>query len=225
MCYSVMVKQDLLKLERKFGAHAVRESFESYDVLHSLDPRKYKSIAEHPRIYPGYYAPIILMDGQTKVIKPMRYRLRPSWAEKEIPTKFNTFNARLDSLETRKSWQSIFMRRHGLIVFERFYEWVEDQATGKKKVISFQPEGREDMWAPVLWDRWEDGDSFIESFAIITTDPPPEVSMMGHDRCPIFMAQGMIDVWLNPGMHTRKKIYESLNTLEPVYFNWLDAAA
>ena len=225
MCYSVMVQQDLKKLEKRFDAHLVKESFADYDRRHQVNPRKFKPLADHPRIYPGYHAPIILLEGTQRVIKPMRYRLRPSWAEKEIPTKYNTFNARLDSLEIRDSWKPLFMKRHGLIVFERFFEWVEDQETGKKKVISFQPEGRTEMWAPVLWDRWTDGDDYIESFAIITTDPPPEVSMMGHDRCPVFMREDMIETWLHPQKHTKKKIYEALNTLEPAYFNWMDAAA
>ena len=225
MCYSAMVKQDLKKLENRFGAHTVRVSFDEYDQRSRQNPKKFKPLAENPRIYPNYHAPIILTDGADRIIKPMRYRLRPSWAEEEIPSKYNTFNARLDSLEKRKSWKPIFMKRHGLLVFEKFFEWVVDRETGKKKVISFQPDGRDTMWAPVLWDRWTDGVDTIESFAIVTTDPPPEVSMMGHDRCPVFMREDRIETWLHPEKTTKKKIYEALNTLEPAYFNWMDASA
>lgn len=70
------------------------------------------------------------------------------------------------------------MKRHGLLCFERFYEWVEDEHQ-KKKLITFAPD-RDIIWAPVLWDRWTEGTDTIESFAMITTDPP-EISLMGHD--------------------------------------------
>lgn len=222
MCYSAMVRQDLKSLGIRTGAHIVREAFEDYEQKSRNDPKKFKKMAEHPRIYPGYYAPIVLWEDGRRVIKPMRYRLRPSWAEKEIPSKYNLFNARLDALEERKSWQPLFMKRHGMIFFEKFFEWVADGE--KKKVISFQPEGRDLMWAPVLWDRWTDGEDAIESFAIITTDPPPEVSMMGHDRCPVFLREDLIDTWLQPSKVSKKKMYEVLNTLEPAYFAWADAA-
>ncbi len=226
MCYSVTIKPDLRQLEKEFGAHMMRDSFAEHERKAKADPKHYKSIAEHQRIYPNYYAPVIVIEKGKKVIKPMRYRLRPSWAAEEIPSKFNVFNARIDSLEERRSWKPIFMKRHGIIVFERFYEWVEDPETGKKKVISFQPEGRDEMWAPVLWDRWTDGKETLESFAIITRDPPPEISMMGRDRCPVFIHHDVIDLWLHPERSTKDKIYKILNTLEkPVHYGWLPAVA
>ncbi len=224
MCYSALIKADLDYVKRRLGVHWIRESFDDYEAKVKSNPKKYKSIAEHPRIYPNYYAPVIVWEDGRRVGKPMRYRLRPSWAEKEIPTKYNLFNARLDALEERKSWKALFMRRHGLFAFEKFFEWVEDSETGKKKVISFAPQDRELMWAPCLWDRWTDGEEVIESFAIITTDPPPEVAMMGHDRCPVFLREDLIDTWLQPEKISKKRIYEALHTLEPVYYGWADAA-
>ncbi len=193
MCFSALVKQDLKLISQRFGASVVRASFDDYEKMSEENPKKYKKMAEHPRIYPGYYAPLILWEGGRRVIKPFRYRLRPHWAEKEIPSKYNLFNARLDALETRKSWQPLFMKQHGLLVFERFFEWVERD--GKKTLISFAPD-HELMWAPCLWDSWSDGTETIHSFAMITTDPPPEISEMGHDRCPVFLKEELIDTWL-----------------------------
>ena len=115
------------------------------------------------------------------------------------------------------------MRQHGLLVFEKFYEWVSDEATGKKKIVSFYPEDREMMWAPCLWDRWTDGEQSLESFAIITTDPPPEISEAGHDRCPLFLREDLIDTWLNPVGMTKKDMYKVLAQKEVSKFLCGDA--
>ncbi len=225
MCYSAMVVQSLKTLENRFLAHPIRQSFAEYERKSLQDPKSFKTLEDHPRIYPGYFAPLILSEGKGRVIKPMRYRIRPAWAEKEIPTKYNVFNARLDSLETRKSWEGIFMRQHGLLVFEKFYEWVLDEATGKKKIVSFYPRDKDLMWAPCLWDRWTDGVDSLESFAIITTDPPPEISEAGHDRCPLFLREDLIDTWLNPAGLSKKEMYKVLGQKEDAKFLCGDASA
>lgn len=222
MYYSFTIYRDFQFLEEHFGATCPTESWQSYYREAAQKNSKIKLIDEHSRVYPGYYAPVIRQEGGESVIVPMRYRLRPFWSEKDLPSQYNTFNARLDSLEKRRSWKPLFMKRHGLVVFEKFYEWVEIE--GQKSVISFEPEDQKMMWAPVLWDRWTDGKKTMESFAIITTDPPPEVAMIGHDRCPIFLAEDEIAVWLHPEKHTKKRIYEALNRIEPVQYGWRKAA-
>src|SRR5688500_7237205 len=112
MCYSAMVVQDLKLLHRRFGAVPVRDSFEAYEVLSAQNPKKFKTLVDNPRIYPNYYAPIILNDGSLhkRVIKPMRYRIRPAFSDAEVPTKYNLFNARVDALEDRRTWKNIYMR-------------------------------------------------------------------------------------------------------------------
>ena len=225
MCYSAMVVQNLKILEKLFLAHPVKQSFAEYEQKSQYDPKHFKPLNEHPRIYPGYFAPLILVEKNERVIKPMRYRLRPSWAEHEIPSKYNVFNARVDALETRKSWQGIFMRHHGLLVFEKFYEWVTDKKTGKKKIVSFYPADRELMWAPCLWDHWSDGQQSLESFAIITTDPPPEISEAGHDRCPLFLREDHIETWLHPEKVSKKAMYKVLGQKEDAQFLSADASA
>lgn len=76
----------------------------------------------------------------------------------------------------------------------------------KMKLINFYPENKNMMWAPCIWDQWtsENGELSFQSFAIITSEPPDEVRMMGHDRCPIFLKQSLIDDWLEiKGNHSQ----------------------
>lgn len=174
------------------------------------------------RIFPNSFTHVMMLENGKRVLRPMRYRLRPKNSDSEIPTKFNVFNARLDSLENRQTWKPLFMRNHGLLPFVRFFEWVEDE--GKKRLISFRPDRHEVMWAPCLWDYWEnekEGVGFY-SFAIITDDPPKEVSAMGHDRCPIFLREDLINEWLSPEGKTKSEIYRLLKNKQDVYylFDW-----
>ncbi|MBC7539427.1 MAG: SOS response-associated peptidase family protein [Bacteriovorax sp.] len=78
------------------------------------------------------------------------------------------------------------------------------------------------MWAPCLWNEWTSLNDEISfrSFAIITDDPPKEVEIMGHDRCPIFIKEELINEWLIPASSGVSEIYEILNQKEAVKFNY-----
>ncbi len=173
------------------------------------------------RIFSNYFANVIVSEKGERIIQPMRYRVRPHYSDEELPTKYNVFNARIDSFEIRDTWRPLFMRNHGIIPFTKFYEWVP--GTDKKpKLISFFPEGRETMWAPCLWDEWisKDGRIHFKSFAIITDGPPSEIQSMGHDRCPIFLSEEKIDKWLNPKGQLKDELYKILSDREQVKYNY-----
>jgi putative SOS response-associated peptidase YedK len=242
MCFSIQVDRDIKKLAQRFKASISIPDFNSLQAVKDYEaqigPDKikavlglkrkpkvnvFKTLGIDNRIFPGYFAPVITTENNQRVIKPMRYRVRPAGSIEEIPSKFNVFNARLDSLEKRKTWSPLFMRQHGLLPFVKFFEWVKDE--DKKKLITFSPESHEIMWAPCLWDKWQSADGKIEfySFAVITDDPPKEIADMGHDRCPIFIKEELIDQWLNP-TGSKKEIYALLKQVEKTYFNYQWAA-
>ena len=52
------------------------------------------------RIFPGQYAPVMVMENGRRVIKPMRYQSRPAGKPAFYDTKYpGTYNARRDNLE------------------------------------------------------------------------------------------------------------------------------
>jgi putative SOS response-associated peptidase YedK len=158
----------------------------------------------------------------------MRYQLLPqfsngpTYSTKNPKTgrnkKISTFNARLHSLEIRKAWSGNFMNRHCIIPFRNFFEWVELQ--GSKKEIAFSSQKYPLMWAAGIYDNWKDPkeDLSIDSFAIITTEPRPEVLEMSHDRCPIFIKGQLIDQWLEAKSLTKPQAYALLNQQEEDIF-------
>lgn len=235
MCYSIMVENDLAWLGREFDATLDQDAMATYAALRAKAPKKFKDVAEHPRIYPNYWAPIIVHDQGKLWIRPMRYRVLPAWSPIEIPSQYNLFNARLDRLQERRSWRALLGKRHGLLVFSAFYEWVEDSA-GKKHVLKFFPSDRRRILAPVLWDLWEKANfpphevparpfDRLASFAVITGDPNPEVLAAGHDRSPIFLRRAAVLPWLRPEGQSQADLLQLLSQLEAVHYAHELAAA
>jgi len=220
MCFSVQIDRDLNRVANRFGAEIDRSAFLRFNEMKEKNPKVFKAPDDKNRIYPNYHAPVIVKAGNKKLLKPMRYRVRPAGSREEVPSKYNVFNARVDALETRKTWQPLFMSTHCLFPFTNFFEWVEHE--GKKKLITFMPVDKKIMWAPALYDVWQsrDGSERIESFALITTGPPPEIDEMGHDRCPIFLKEDYIDDWLSPENETRDEVYEMLKEQEAVTYSY-----
>lgn len=240
MCFSIQVDSNINKLALYFGAQIhsgkmleldrlmkLQAEMNSRDFDHLLGLKHsekkrsvlFKKPSEDGRVFSNYFANIIISENKKRVVQPMRYRVRPEGSREEIPQKFNVFNARIDSLETRATWKSLFGKQHGIVPIKKFYEWVEGpetEGTKKSKLITFFPEQYEIMWAPVLYDEWisKNGVIHFKSFAIITDGPTPEIEKMGHDRCPIFLNQKEIDNWLNPNDKKKSELYEILSKRE-----------
>lgn len=245
MCFSIAVDKNIKKLSDHFGAMiSIRDSQALQNLLaiqNEMDSMEFDSLlglkhsskkrsmpfripGDDGRVFSNYFTNVIVDEDNKRLIKPMRYRVRPHGSKEEVPTKYNVFNARLDSLESRSTWSNLFMKNHGLVPLNGFYEWVPGPE-GKPKLIYFYPKEKEIMWAPCLWDEWvsKDGRVHFKSFAIITDDPRPEVLAMGHDRSPIFLAREKIDEWLSPQSTNKKNTLNLLKHNEPNTYlnNWV----
>jgi putative SOS response-associated peptidase YedK len=180
------------------------------------------------RIFPGHYAPVMVMENGRRVVRPMRYQCRPSGKPAFYDTKFpGTYNARRDNLEG--FWKELFGYSHGIVVVNAFFENVnEHRAEGrelregedvKNLILEFRPRPTQDMLVACLWSRWTSpGEPDLLSFAAITDDPPPEVSAAGHDRCIIPIRPENIDAWLNPDPRNLAAQYAILDDRERPYY-------
>jgi len=161
------------------------------------------------RIFPGHYAPVmVVLDGQ-RVVIPMRYQCRlPAWTVAMERQKPGTYNARRDNL--KKAWRQLYGYKHGIMIVNAFYENVlrhhmehRDLSPGENEenvVLDFKPEPRQDMLVACLWSvsRGGEGEGDLYSFAAITDEPPAEVAAAGHDRCIVPIKAEHVDAWLNP---------------------------
>jgi len=171
------------------------------------------------RIFPGWYAPVMVMEHGRRVVKPMRYQCRPAGKPAFYDTKYpGTYNARLDNL--RGFWKGQYGHTHGVVLVDAFYENVAGPE-GKNIVLEFRPSPPETMLVACLWSRWRapsPGEKDLLSFAIITDDPPPEISEAGHDRCPVPIKPEYLDAWLTPYPGDLDAMDEILRDKASLYF-------
>lgn len=143
MCYSVMIKakeagDDSFK---KFYDGIVDDVFlDDWTQIYKFnqnDPKFFKLPDENGRIFPNVFAPIVIRDKTgTSQIVPMRYQIWPRTFEKD-PQYLSLFNARYDNLTKPQGlWHHLFGKQHGLIVIEKFYEWVQVSDLIKAGVVS-----------------------------------------------------------------------------------------
>jgi putative SOS response-associated peptidase YedK len=187
------------------------------------DLRRTTLVDEDARIFPGWYASVLVSERGRRVVKPMRYQCRPAGKPAFNDAKFpGTYNARRDNLEG--FWKGQYGVSHGLVVVNAFYENVSRRkveqralAPGEQDenvVLEFRPNPTQDMLVACLWSHWQDpagqtssghtssgqggAEPDLLSFAAITDEPPAEVAAAGHDRCIIPIKPEHIDAWLSP---------------------------
>jgi putative SOS response-associated peptidase YedK len=180
------------------------------------------------RIYPLYYAPVVIQEGGERVIRPMRYHCRPAGRPALYDRKYpGLYNARRDNLE--RFWKGQFGHTHAIAVFWMFFENVarhdfEHRAlrpgeAESNVVLAFDPRPAFPMKVACLWSHWEGkGESAFDSFAAITDEPPPEVAAAGHNRCVIPLKDRHLDAWLNPASADPASLYAILDDRERPYY-------
>lgn len=186
------------------------------------------------RIFPGWYAPVMIQQGGRRVVLPMRYQCRPEGKPEFYDTKYpGTYNARRDNLEG--FWKGQFGHTHGIMIVSAFYENVarhaaegRELAPGEQEenvVLEFRPNPRHDMLVACLYSHWQgkDGED-LWSFAAITDEPPPEVAAAGHDRCIIPIKPENVDAWLNPDPNNLDALYAILDDRDRPYYEHRMAA-
>lgn len=239
----VSLEQDIFK-QRKRLADAVRslESKETKAARESLriatskvewgmgklaSLRRPELLDEDSRIFPGWYAPVLVVEDGRRVVKPMRYQCRPAgkpaFNDVKLP---GTYNARRDSLGG--FWKGLFGYSHGIIIANAFFENVSrhtmehrDLAAGEKAenvILEFRPTLQQEMLIACLWSRWTGPEPDLLSFAAITDEPPPEVAAAGHDRCIIPIKPENVDAWLNPDPENLAAMQAILDDRERPYY-------
>lgn len=187
------------------------------------DLRRTESKPRDNRIFPGTYAPVLIMENGRHVLRPMRYQCRPAGKPAFYDTKFpGTYNARRDNLTG--FWKDLFGHTHGILPVTTFYENVSrhaaehrELAPGEKEenvVLAFTPNPPDTMFVACLVSYWQDPkgkEPPLWSFAAITDEPPAEVAAAGHDRCIIQIAPEKIDAWLTPKGRTPNELQSILD--------------
>ena len=191
------------------------------------DLRRTELTGEDARIFPGWYAPVLLIEDGHWRIKPMRYQCRPAGKPAFYDSKYpGTYNARRDNLGG--FWKEQFGRTHCLAIVDAFYENVtlhgsegrelRPGETEKNVVLEFRPDTSQPIFVACLYSRWTDGEDELLSFAAITDEPPPEIRAAGHDRCVIPLKRQNVQAWLTPDPSRLAELQAILDDRETPYY-------
>ncbi|MHB8453805.1 MAG: SOS response-associated peptidase family protein [Acidiferrobacterales bacterium] len=180
------------------------------------------------RIFPFWYAPVLVREAGQTLIRPMRYHCRANGSPESIDRRYpGLYNARRDNLEGY--WKTLFGRRHAVALISSFYENValndyEKRALreGEKErniILHFNPRPESVMLVACLWDCWKSpSQPDLYSFAAITDEPPPEVAATGHNRCVIPLKEANLLRWLEPEGLNATGLYQLLDDRERPYY-------
>ena len=164
-----------------------------------------------------HYAPIVVQDGERRVVRLARYHCRQAGKPASVDRKFpGLYNARRDNLE--KFWRREFGHNHAVMLVESFYENVDRD--GRNAVLHFVPRPAGTMLVACLYAQWTDpaGGSPLLSFAAITDDPPAEVAAAGHDRMIVNLKPEHVAAWLTPAGRSLQELQGILGDRESPYY-------
>jgi putative SOS response-associated peptidase YedK len=205
--------------DKRIAANKVQQALGRLALLKDDEPH-----ANDYRIFPGSYAPIIIMRDGQKVMIPARYLCRLPGAPAFMDRKLSgNYNARRDSLS--KFWRGQFGKTHAVMVVESFFENVT-RKDGQNEVLRFIPRPAGLMWIACLYAEWSDpktGEKLV-SFAAITDEPPPEVAAAGHDRMIVSLAPEAVDLWLTPQGRSLDELQAILDMRDRPYYEHQIAA-
>ena len=198
---------------------------------------------DHPeprdgRIFPQWYAPVVVVEQGETVVRPMRYHMRPGDKPASFDAQFDgLYNARRDNLTG--FWRAQFGRRHGVLTIKSFFENVASDAyehrqlapgeAARNLVVQFDATrpgefvdadaASSPILVPCVWDRWVvAGEPALLSFAAITDEPPSEVRETGHDRCVVALREQNVARWLQPEVLRDDELFQLLGDREPFVF-------
>jgi putative SOS response-associated peptidase YedK len=197
---------------KRIAGNKIEQAMTRLERLKATKPH----VAE-ARIFPMHYAPIVLQDGDRRVMRLGRYHCRKPGEAEFIDRKLpGLYNARRDSLG--KYWQGLFGVSHAVMAIETFFENVE--RNGKNEVLHFIPRPAETMLIACLAAIWKDpkGGRPLLSFAAITDDPPAEIAAAGHDRMIINLKPEHLDAWLSPAGRSLDELQAILSDRQTPYY-------
>jgi len=219
-------KKRLADAERTLASKPTKAAAESQriatDKIEKAVARldRLKATKPHPaeaRIFPLHYAPIVMQDGDRRLMRLARYHCRKpgevAFIDRKLP---GLYNARRDSLG--KYWKELFGVSHAVMLVDSFFENVERD--GKNQVLHFVPRPAGTMLIACLCAEWKDskGGAPLLSFAAITDEPPAEVAAAGHDRMIINLKPEHLDAWLKPAGRSLDELQSILGDRQMPYY-------
>jgi putative SOS response-associated peptidase YedK len=143
---------------------------------------------------------VVEHDGQRELVQ-MRWGLVPYWWSRPLKElRASTFNARVETVETKPFFRESFKCKRCLMPISGYYEW-RDTLQGKQPWYFTARDGSPILTVAALWDDWKNKETGerLKSCAMIITEPNDFVAEV-HDRMPVLLDSNQFEHWLSGDM-------------------------
>jgi len=187
MCFTVNVNLIKEELENRYGATLI-------------DPDKYRpSYYYHAFGIPSLPA---ICSGEPSKIQLLKWGLIPAWTkgiDQANIIRYKTFNARSESIETKKSFSSSFRSKRCLIPVKGFFEW---QHIGNEKIPWYIYHSENEIISLAgIYDDWVENNTgeVLTTFSIITTDANDLMANIHNSgkRMPVILNKSSETMWID----------------------------
>lgn len=140
---------------------------------------------------------VVAEEGKRQLVQ-MRWGLVPGWWSKSLKdVKMATFNARVETVDTKPFFRDAFKRTRCLIPLSGYFEW-QQTPQGKQPWYFAARDGSPILTAAALWDEWKDRGTGerLKSCTMLITAPNEYVAEV-HDRMPVLLGQDKFQLWLS----------------------------
>ncbi|MFC1599625.1 SOS response-associated peptidase [Patescibacteria group bacterium] len=179
MCFTVSLKSDIKKTEKRFNA--------KFAEPEKMNPIFYSSAFTHPD------HPIISAETPY-IIEFANWGLYPPWAKDEA-IRDKLCNARAETIHEKPSFKHAAKSQHCLVLVDGFFEWQEYK--GKRYPYYIYMKGGEPFSLAGLYEPWTDPETgeIKKTFTIITCDANPLLAKIHNKkmRMPVIVDSQ----WLN----------------------------
>ena len=138
---------------------------------------------------------IVEADGLASA-QAMRWGLIPKWS-KEFKSKYATFNARIESIKSKPSYQNAWRQRQRCVIpMSGYYEWRNgDNNTGTPQKQAFYISDLNDglLLAAGIYEIW--GEQNLSCSML--TQPASQLLAGIHQRMPVLLTSRTIEQWLH----------------------------
>lgn len=166
-----------------------REDFKNY--IYEFDPQ---GDLFHGNIKPTQDVAIVINDRDMVKTVDARWWCQYDGA-KQWNTKYATFNANIERLETSPLWRNLVKTKRCIMPVTSFYEW----PVKGKPPIEIRANGGHPFALAGLWSNWYDAGDLRQSFAVITTQANDFMTQY-HRAMPVILEQKDLQkLWLIEG--------------------------
>lgn len=126
-----------------------------------------------PHVHKFHLAPFVYLENGIMRCELGHFGIIPPWVDPNERKKLNTYNARTETVDSKKSYRPSWLeRKFGIVLAERFYEPLYDESGKRSKPTAIYRSDGQPTAIATIWESFEDEDTgkTMRSFSMLTVN-------------------------------------------------------